>query len=149
MLSQKKAHSQKGFALLEILVALVLMTITIFGAVKLTKLSLSSSNSTIARQKSIILIDDLFSRMRVDKTTDYIIDTSTKEGISCTSKDDLTGVNDWLRQLDCSIPGARAVVNVDNNKVTATIIWDDRRGKISNALEQDAYKVSLSTVMMK
>lgn len=149
MLKGKRLFSQKGFSLLEILVALILLTVAVLGSVKLASVALKSSDSTILRQKSVVLIDDLFARMRTGKPTEYVMDTTAGGVVDCSTHNNLTSQQEWLRQLDCMIPGAKAQVEIGNsNQVTATIIWDDRRGKMNDKAEQDTYQVSLSTVIM-
>lgn len=62
------ARRQKGVSLIEVLVAVVVLSIAFLGMAALQAISLSTSNSSMARSQATILAYSIQDAMRIDRT---------------------------------------------------------------------------------
>ena len=125
---------QKGFGLIEILVALLILAIGLLGMASLQSTSLQQTTGSQTRTQAIFLAEDLVERVRANRPnrasyasaapnpattcdTDFAI---TNGGVAA---DDL---NEWRNALACLLPGGNGAVAVNGNVVTVDVTWDAR-----------------------
>ncbi len=128
-----------GLTLIEVLIALVVLSIGLLGLAGLQTTSLQSNTSAYHRTQATALAYDLADRMRANRNAalndQYNGGFQTPPpacnpavGGGGTPATDLLA---WRNALVCRLPqGTGAVVRVDpdSNEFTITIRWDDSRG---------------------
>lgn len=137
--------TQKGYSLLEILIAVLVLSIGLLGLAGLQTFSMQSNQSAAQVSQATFLTEDLLDRMRANRQRalggDYDInfgDTSDDYGGTGVHNADRQG---WLRQMETVLPGTAeddcgsagggdcgAQVRVDGSGYASiTIRWVDRR----------------------
>jgi type IV pilus assembly protein PilV len=147
---------QVGTTLIEVLVAVVVMSVGLVGLAALQTLSMKSNHSAYLRTQASFLAYDMIDRMRANlpaaKTGSYAV-TETAFGTapsgsvncissSCTSSDLITfDINQWKCSLGrwdaentCAttlsiegmLPGGDGAVTRTGNIYTVTVRWNDR-----------------------
>lgn len=130
----------RGFTLVEVLVALVVLAIGLLGMSSLMMTSMQSNQSAYLRSQASVLAYDLIERMRANKnraitTDDYTMAVTVNDAPadpSCPS----SGCNpaqqaqldqrQWITTRKLSIPGSTQVVTrSNNNEYVITISWED------------------------
>jgi type IV pilus assembly protein PilV len=121
-----------GFTLLEVLVALLVLSVGLLGIAGLQLTSLRSNHSAYLRSQATILAYDILDRMRANRaqaqsggynaTIDDAKDLPSTDDDSSQAAADL---NSWGTDV-LALPGAKASVSVDSdNVVKVSISWDD------------------------
>ena len=137
--------SQRGFTLIEVLVALLVMAIGFLGMAALQSNSVKGTQDTYFRTQADLLANDLAERMRsnrpalIDKDG-AIVDAYLFNGGSAptdpgcvTSGCDAeemaaTDLSEWITWVGDALPGGEALVTrPDTPYWTITIMWDERR----------------------
>lgn len=126
-----------GFTLLEVLVAVIVLSIGLLGLAGLQAVGLRSNHSATLRSQSTALAYDIVDRMRANRAAalkgDYNVDfTSTPV---CDTNPTLSGTvaeNDltqWKANLACSLPSGDGKIELSNSLFTISLKWDDSRGQ--------------------
>ncbi|MDL1859869.1 type IV pilus modification protein PilV [Betaproteobacteria bacterium PRO7] len=137
--SVPRVRRQRGLSLLEVLVAIVILSLGLLGMAGLQAASLRTSQGSFYRAQAAQYADDMAERMRAnnrDATAYALALAATAPGSACTgvcARD----INDWLARLR-SLPGGDGSIVVDtvNETVTVTVQWDDSRGGGGTAATQ-------------
>ena len=136
-------RNHRGFTLLEILVALLVLSIGLLGLAGLQTFSLRNNHSAFLRSQAVVLAYDALDRMRSNRDqamlgTGSAYNTSYSQAAgsysstgcssNCTSSDlatyDLAAWKDDVARL----PGGQAQISIDaNNKATVRVRWSDNR----------------------
>jgi type IV pilus assembly protein PilV len=136
-------RNKRGFTLLEILVALLVLSIGLLGLAGLQTFSLRNNHSALLRSQAVVLAYDALDRMRSNRdqamlgagsayntTYSQAAGSYSTTGCSsnCTSSDlatyDLAG---WKADV-ARLPAGRAQISIDaNNKATVQVQWSDNR----------------------
>jgi len=133
-----------GFTLLEVLVALIVLSIGLLGLSGLQTSGLRNNHSAFLRSQATLVSADIMDRMRVNRDAatggDYNIDyTGSPTSATCSSNCspqvvanmDLTTWRSYVERL----PGGEGEINVDGNGiVTVRVRWADTRDN-ANKLE--------------
>ncbi|MBZ9558944.1 MULTISPECIES: type IV pilus modification protein PilV [Modicisalibacter] len=118
------ASRQAGVSLLEVLVALLVLSIGVLGVVALQTKSMALVQEAYWRGQAVALAYDLGDRLRAnpDQIASYAIgmDAGAPEGGSL-AKRDLAG---WLDDLDTALPNGDGSVVIKNEQVTITVQWN-------------------------
>jgi type IV pilus assembly protein PilV len=132
----------RGFTLLEILIAVVVLSVGLLGIAGLQALGQQSNHSAYLRSQATALAYDIIDRMRANKagvsSGDYnAIDTTantyTDPGCAsstCTSSQMAQfDMYDWQQDLSTQLPtGNGKVVGAGSGSIfTVTVMWDDDR----------------------
>ncbi len=144
------ARAQHGFALLEVLIAVVVLAIGLLGMAALQSSALRNNQSSLERTQAVILSYSILEAMRANLTvaragTYNMAATSTvpATGATLVSKD----LNAWMTDVQASLndPAATgaivcaAPVAPDPSRVCAiNITWNDSRGglnQVANAAD--------------
>jgi type IV pilus assembly protein PilV len=132
------AHPRsRGLTLVEILVALLIMSIGLLGLAGLQTLSLKFNTSAYYRSQATALSYDFVDRMRANRPAaragDYNVaaqdpppacDAAQVAG-SVAEQDIAT----WQNALACRIPQSTGEVAIVGNDVTVTVRWNDSQGE--------------------
>jgi type IV pilus assembly protein PilV len=173
----KHQHSQKGFTLIEILVAVVVLSIGLLGLAGLQARSLQFNKSAEQRSQATILAYDIIDRMRANRALaeagsyDLALGTGPGATVNCETGTCSTAnlatydLNQWLCLLgswDASaacgnfgiegllLEGDGAVVRAGNT-VTVTIRWTDDRSNVDDATVNQSTsrltQINVSTIL--
>ncbi|MFK0571731.1 type IV pilus modification protein PilV [Endozoicomonas sp.] len=137
-----------GFTLVEVLVAMLILSISLLGMAGLQVLSLQSSSGSLSRSQATMLSYDLVERIRrnADEVDDYIALVGNFPALP-TSPDCLTSgcsseelvqedIIQWNTELSSMIPGAQTTLIEDSgtdDKYTLAISWQESQyGNVNN-----------------
>ena len=128
-------RKQAGFNLVEVLIALIIMSIGMLGIAGLYVNSLQAGRTSMFRHHAITLAGDIADRIRANPSagTAYTLAGENKSCVSTTadcSADDMAA-NDiflWKAQAAESLPKGRVTVTRSNTfppEYTITVTWDE------------------------
>lgn len=126
--SVPSVRHQRGLSLLEVLVAIVILSLGLLGMAGLQAASLRTSQGSFYRAQAAQYADDMAERMRANlgqaRNYGLALADAAPTGTSVRDRD----LADWLAKLR-SLPGGDGSVAIDlaNNLVTITVQWDDTR----------------------
>jgi type IV pilus assembly protein PilV len=129
---------QKGFTLLEVLVAIVVLSIGLLGLAGLMASSLRNNHSAYYRSQATWLAYDVIDRMRTNRpnAVDYVVGLGGASAAGGLAGADIT---DWKSMISSTLPagdGSVAVVAAGEARtVTVDIQWDDARGTGGDAAQ--------------
>lgn len=127
-MSLSPARRQRGVALLEVLIAVLILSIGLLGIAALQAQALRNTQSAHERGQAVILSYSIFDAMRADPSGNY--DTG---GFLCAAPAGATlrdrQLADWIDSLGEGL-GAGACGEVDCNagECTVSVRWNDARG---------------------
>jgi type IV pilus assembly protein PilV len=128
----------RGFTLLEVLVAVLVLSIGLLGLAGLMASSLKNSHSAYQRTQATWLAYDMLDRMRANRAValalGYNLALGADPGGSGLAADDLS---EWDTALADTLPAGDGsiLVNADRT-VTIIVQWNDTRGTGGGATEQ-------------
>ena len=127
------ARSQRGFTLIEILVAMLVAAFGILGVVGMNANSIKLQADSANRSQAALYAQDILDRMRANRINAIAgrynraleapkpTDTSTLAG---------QDLNTWLTNLGRSLADGKAAINVNpNGDATVTIEWFERQNR--------------------
>jgi len=115
-------QAESGSTLLEVLIALVVITVGLLGLLSMQVYSLKGNQSAYLRSQATVLAYELVDAMRADR-----------DGALSGDYDDGAGGlrADWDARLAVVMGGGAAATLVRNdNSVQITINWNDNRGEV-------------------
>ncbi|HFE32669.1 MAG TPA: type IV pilus modification protein PilV [Gammaproteobacteria bacterium] len=131
---------QAGFTLLEILIALIILSIGLLGLAGLQANSLKNNNSAYQRTQASLLANEMLDRIRANRQG---LETGAYDAIDSTSTSDpgcITSgcsnmqmaqydAHDWSDRLANLLPSGQGTVSGGgaNSVFTITVMWDDAR----------------------
>jgi type IV pilus assembly protein PilV len=126
--NRTRASFPRGLSMIEVLVAIVIISLGLLGMAGLQASSLRGSQSAVYRGQAVQFAADMAERMRgnLGDARNYAIAIGdpVPSGTSVTDMDRA----DWLARL-ATLPGGAGAIGVDtvNNVVSITVQWDDSR----------------------
>jgi len=135
-------QQQKGFTLLEVLVAIVVLSVGLLGLAGLMASSVRNTHSAYQRTQAAWLAYDAIDMMRANRTAalaaanNYNIPLGTAASASSgLAGPDITG---WKTTLATTLPAGDGSVAVTAATGAATVIvqWNDSRGTGGNIAQQ-------------
>lgn len=135
-----RTGDQRGFTLIEILIALVVLSIGLLGLAGLQANSLKNNNSAYQRTQASLLANEMLDRIRANRqgldanAYDSIDSTSTSDPGCITSGCTPTQMaqydaDNWATRLANLLPAGRGRVSGAgaDSVFTITVMWDDER----------------------
>ena len=124
--TRARRTQSSGFGIVEVLVALVVLSIGMLGIASLYAVTLRSSGSAISRMQAVNLANDIGDRIRANKTAGAAYagaaaDKSCNGTTDCSAAD--MAAHDlflWREQITATMPGMVGTVAVDTATVPAT-----------------------------
>lgn len=136
---------QRGATLIEVLVAMLILSVGLLGLAGMQMTALQSNQSAYYRSQATVLAYDVIDRMRANRADalNGVYDIALKNE-TCDSALEASGtlaqrdVAEWLNSLSCQLSAdARGSVVRDGRLFTVSIEWNDNRGRIGDANETD------------
>lgn len=129
---------QSGFTLLEVLVAMLVLSIGLLGLAGLMASGVRNNLSATHRTQATWAAYDIIDRLRANRALALAGSYNTTlpaAAVACAAAapagtiqaQDIAG---WENQLACVLPAGRGSITVDNatSKTTIVVRWDDSRG---------------------
>jgi len=131
---------QSGFTLLEILIAIVILSVGLLGLAGLQARSLQANQSALMRSQATVLAYDILDRMRANRATARAggYDQNMADAAPASGTIQADDVISWLDELSTRLPGGDGAIQVNTDVVTITVQWDDRRASAASDAEQTA-----------
>lgn len=156
MNATRKFKKMTGFSLIEVLIALVILSVGLLGIAAMVSVSLKSKDSSFMRTQATTLTSAILDRMRANRATatangydvtftgalpstppsgGCITATSTN---SCSPTDiaavDLQEWRNDLANLPCGVGSISTVINNQMTQATITVQWSDQRANTTTTL---------------
>ena len=141
-------QKQKGFTLLEVLVAMVVLSVGLLGLAGLMGASMRNNQSSSQRTQAAWLAYDVIDRMRGNRTAAIATTNNyntTIGGAACAfTALACTDLTDWKATLANALPAGDGSVTVNGVGATTVIIqWNDSRGTGGNNAQQVTVETQL------
>lgn len=129
----KILKSQTGFSMIEVLVAIVILSFGLLGLAALQAVGVKNSHSAYYRNQATIMAHEIIDRIRANpglanaNVSSYILPLTNipPSGVAISNKD----LNEWITHIGATLPVGKGSVAVTNtNNVSVVIQWDDSRG---------------------
>lgn len=137
----KRVFRQGGFSMIELLVAILIVSVGLLGIAGLQAYGLQANHSAYLRSQATVLTYDALDRMRanVDAATagSYDIDFgATPSGSGTIAASDLS---EWTTNLQNTLPNGQGKISVNSNGfATVQVKWlDDRQKQTNQTFEVD------------
>ena len=146
---------QRGFTLLEVLIAVMLLAVGLLGLAGLQAVSLRNNHSAYLRSQATMLTYDIIDSMRSNRSAaqaaNYDIAIGTAASASpdcmanvCTGSEMATAdIATWKQSLASLMPSGDGAVARAGNVVTVTVQWIDGRGPVDAVPKQFATSTEL------
>ncbi len=129
-------RSQRGFSLVEVLIALIIMSVGMLGIASLYVQSMQAGRTSLFRHSAVTLAGDVADRIRANPTA---VNAYAGVGVDGDCIDGNTDCNDaqmaaqdillWDLQATDSLPNGDVAINVDDTvsppDYTIAITWDE------------------------
>jgi len=137
-------EKQRGFSLLEALIAFLVLSIGLLGMAALQLTGLKQNQSALFRSHATFQAYQITDRMRANRENaengDYSRDIGDPDPTAGALADE--DVIDWLSNLSSVLPAGDGAIAINGDVVTVTIQWDDSR-----AGGADTQQFSMNTML--
>lgn len=118
-----------GFSLIEIMIAIVVLSIGLLGFGMMLAFSVQANQSANHRTEATNLSYEIIDRIRANRPNAGAYSTTYATGAGSTSGSTRarTDLREWKQRLEAMLPGGQAQVTVANGVVTVDIRWTDAR----------------------
>ncbi|MEW5967275.1 MAG: type IV pilus modification protein PilV [Pseudomonadota bacterium] len=144
-----KMKKLSGFTLLEVMVAMVVLSIGLLGLAGLMASSMRNNQGAYHRTQATWLAYDALDRVRANRAgalaNAYAGANALGSPVACAPLTAPAGanvaaqdINGWKNALNCALPAGDGSIVVDaaSRQVTVTVQWDDTRGTGGAAAQQ-------------
>lgn len=127
-LQQLDRSQHQGFSLLEVMIAILVLSIGLLGMAGLQLNAMKFNQTATVRSHATFLAYDIADRMRANRTV------AKAGGYEIASDEDASGTSvaqsdlgTWKESLARLLPEGQGAIAVDGDIVTVTVIWDETR----------------------
>ncbi|MEB0044615.1 MULTISPECIES: type IV pilus modification protein PilV [unclassified Pseudomonas] len=137
-------RTQEGMTLIEVLVALVILTVGLLGAAAIQLKALKYTDSSLMTSQASFIAYDMMDRIRANSGADYTVTPPTAGNLSVARDQDLY---DFTTNI-VSFGGATATgtITLSQRVYTITITWNDSRAASANGTLRNFVLTSRATV---
>lgn len=125
-----KLRNQQGVSLIEILIALVILSVGLLGMAGLQARTLSLNHSAYQRTQAVNMSYDIADRMRANRRAaldgDYEIALADANPVGNSVPDQ--DLREWRQIIQAILPSGNSSVALNGDTVTVVVQWDDSRG---------------------
>lgn len=146
-LDRSANHPQSGFMLIEVMVAVVVLSLGLLGLAGLQAVNLKANANASLRSQAVILAADMLDRVRANSSNvaSYALAMHASAptlGVTPTVAN--SDLSTWLTNVADAMPGGDGSIVVNGRTVTVTIQWSERamQGEASSV-----YTYSLPTTL--
>ena len=133
MKTQPHSHHQSAFTLLEVLVAVFILTIGLLGLASLQVAGTRNTNSAYMRSQASVLALDIADRIRANRGGDYLTPLpGGTEQTSCLGTGGCSGtamaendIYEWQVAVAAALPLGVGTITIDTGVYTVSLSWDD------------------------
>lgn len=132
-------HTQQGATLLEVLVAVVILSVGLLGMAGLQATSVQANQGAYYRSQASILANDMADRMRANRDRALAGDYGMSDFPTSSTSNGVTGSRaekdqaEWLNRLAESLPDGTGKVALSGDIFTISVRWNDNRARIKGA----------------
>jgi type IV pilus assembly protein PilV len=144
--SRRMRHGQSGVGLVEVLVAVLVLSFGMLGLVGLQLWTLRNNQSALARSMVVVQSYSIVDAMRADRTNaingrfDITLDAAVPNSGDFVA----TTLTAWRANLLTALgPGATGAVDCDGARCMVTVRWNDERAAEGNAQQTVQTEVQL------
>ncbi|QJQ94283.1 MULTISPECIES: type IV pilus modification protein PilV [Halomonadaceae] len=123
---------QRGVTLIEVLVAVLILSLGLLGVAAMQTKSLSMNHSAYMRSQANSMAYDVIDRMRANRgaALSGAYNHQRKAAAPAGGSVAATDVRDWLSDLEVTLPDGLGEILLSNgNRVSVTVEWRDRDGE--------------------
>ena len=140
-MSSRHLSRNRGFSLIECLVALLMFSIGMLGTSKMVRHSVQFADTALIRSHSVTLAYDLADRIRANHSNfngytiafaEVVAAPPDCEAAACSGADFVRAdLADWKNKIAAVMPNGDGASVVTANNATVTVRWNDR-GQVGN-----------------
>lgn len=146
---------QRGLGMIEVLVALVIISVSMLGLAALQISSVRFNHQAYLRSQATYIAYDIIDRMRANvpeaEAGSYSVainddsngSTACDTGTCSTAAMVTYDINQWLNTVKTELPQGDGTVSMAGNKVTVTVQWDQSNGQNAQSIEIHTVEVLL------
>lgn len=131
-LNRKHSRSHSGFTLIEVLVAVVVLSVGLLGLAGLQAVSNKLSRSAYQRSQAVNLAYEIVDAIRANARNAAAYEGSYTP-IACNNPIVLTSATNviqtdleqWQNHIACSLPSASGEIELVGNLITVTVSWSE------------------------
>lgn len=133
----RRNSRQHGFSLIEVLIALIIMSVGMLGIASLYVQSMQAGRTSLFRHHAVTLAGDIADRIRANRTAGAVYEdpdgannNCVAAGVDCTpAQMAMHDILVWQQQADDTLPGGDIVVLFNNGvtppEYTIQVNWDE------------------------
>ena len=122
---------QKGFTLIEILIAIIILAVGMLGLASLQVNTIKANHGALQKTQATFLAYDIVDRLRANRNSavaeNYDIALAASKPAAGTALPTID-INDWMTSIENLLPGGDGAIDCNNTGTcTVIIIWDIAR----------------------
>ncbi|KAB0483433.1 type IV pilus assembly protein PilV [Pseudomonas reinekei] len=141
---QGRKHAQDGMTLIEVLVALLILSVGLLGAAAFQLNALKYTDSARMTSQASFIAYDMMDRIRANSAADYTVTPPTSGNLNVARDQDLYDFNSNI--VNFGGPTATGSIALNQRVYTITITWDDSRAANSANSRRSFVLTSRATV---
>lgn len=130
-------NPQRGFSLIEVLIALIILSVGMLGIAGLYVQSMQAGRTSMFRHNAVTLVGDIADRIRANPSAGAAYTAATGADNNCIDGNRnctpaemaAQDIELWQEQADASLPNGTVTVTLDNSVVPPsyqiTVGWDE------------------------
>ncbi|VVP19307.1 MULTISPECIES: type IV pilus modification protein PilV [Pseudomonas] len=141
---QGRKHAQDGMTLIEVLVALLILSVGLLGAAAFQLNALKYTDSARMTSQASFIAYDMMDRIRANSAADYTVTPPTSGNLNVARDQDLYDFTSNI--VNFGGPTATGSIALNQRVYTITITWDDSRAANSANSRRSFVLTSRATV---